>query len=576
MKKLTYCRFSVYSTFIIFAFRHILSDYQSPGYVLYPEKMKHCLVILFLMLIPTFGLVGNNKNEWEQPLSQIAETIGRNTGEWSATRLEWMGDSLYYQQAYDSAAACFAIAALIDNPHPDKATTARIYNKIGHIALLQHNYTKAYSAFIRAIAADDSYENYKARIYLALIYIYFDDYGQALTFLKEAYQDALAIKDYQNLPVIFHNITNLALDHDSLAAESEILYHFESLKDLPDTPLTIYEQDAGKAMICIVNRQYEQAIDLFRNALSHIETTDSLAACRISAIENIGKCLALTGDYAGAIRQLHQANALAAKLGMPENIILNTRLLAEYFQQLGEKDSSLQYEFKYLQLRDSVLSRQSFRHIHDMESAYRTERIENELAQTLNEKRMQTRMLWTATAAFVIMFFFLCLIAKQNRTIRQANRDLFRKNVELMDKHTVAKNPSHNEDIAPDNGTNPPLAHIFKAVSRIMEQSEAVYSPDFSLDQLSQLAGFNSKYVSKAINDIAGKNFRSFLNEYRIREAQRRLLSNRHMFTNEVIGEQVGFRSRSNFIATFKRITGLTPKEYQRQAHLQNDSKTSS
>ena len=43
-------------------------------------------------------------------------------------------------------------------------------------------------------------------------------------------------------------------------------------------------------------------------------------------------------------------------------------------------------------------------------------------------------------------------------------------------------------------------------------------------------------------------------------------LNNYGNYTIEAISESVGFKSRSTFVTSFKRITGLTPSQYQRMA----------
>jgi len=74
--------------------------------------------------------------------------------------------------------------------------------------------------------------------------------------------------------------------------------------------------------------------------------------------------------------------------------------------------------------------------------------------------------------------------------------------------------------------------------------------------------------VSRVINEVRGCNFNALLSEYRIKEACRRLNDMAHYGnqTIEAIANGVGFRSRSHFSTNFKRLTGLTPTEYQRQA----------
>ena len=88
---------------------------------------------------------------------------------------------------------------------------------------------------------------------------------------------------------------------------------------------------------------------------------------------------------------------------------------------------------------------------------------------------------------------------------------------------------------------------------------------------LAGLVESNSRYVSQVINDTYGKNFRAYLNEYRIREARLRLMDTAAYghYTIKAIAESVGYKSHTNFINIFKDITGITPSIYQRIAKEQ-------
>jgi AraC-like DNA-binding protein len=87
------------------------------------------------------------------------------------------------------------------------------------------------------------------------------------------------------------------------------------------------------------------------------------------------------------------------------------------------------------------------------------------------------------------------------------------------------------------------------------------------------LSGSKYKYVSQVINEYYQQNFNTFLNSYRIKEACKRLGDLEHYgnYTIEAISESVGFKSRSTFVSSFKRITGLTPSQYQRLARKQSE-----
>jgi len=68
-------------------------------------------------------------------------------------------------------------------------------------------------------------------------------------------------------------------------------------------------------------------------------------------------------------------------------------------------------------------------------------------------------------------------------------------------------------------------------------------------------------------------NFRSFLNGYRIKEAQRLFsLSDNEKYTIEFVARQVGFKSRSGFYYAFKDITGVSPNFYSKSLKEQDDN----
>ena len=112
---------------------------------------------------------------------------------------------------------------------------------------------------------------------------------------------------------------------------------------------------------------------------------------------------------------------------------------------------------------------------------------------------------------------------------------------------------------------------LLNKILDVMYNNEEIYSHEFSLQRLSELVGAPYKHVSQVINEIYKINFNNMLNEFRVREACRRLAEDENYtnYTIEAIAESIGFKSRSNFISTFKKLTGITPSEYKRIATKQ-------
>lgn len=114
---------------------------------------------------------------------------------------------------------------------------------------------------------------------------------------------------------------------------------------------------------------------------------------------------------------------------------------------------------------------------------------------------------------------------------------------------------------ASGNGKN----DVMERLDQIMKTTKAFKNSDFDISELSRLAGINTKYISKAIN-ATGRNFRTFMAEYRVEHAIRLLTDSETMgkYTIESVGREVGFKSHSNFIAAFRKIKGTTPSAYLR------------
>lgn len=99
-------------------------------------------------------------------------------------------------------------------------------------------------------------------------------------------------------------------------------------------------------------------------------------------------------------------------------------------------------------------------------------------------------------------------------------------------------------------------------LEKLMNEQAVYRNPDLKLGDLSKGINVSSHQLSQLLNDNLGKNFTTFVNEFRIKEACR-IISTDHRLTLESIGYEVGFNAKSTFFAAFKKLTGTTPLNYQ-------------
>ena len=181
----------------------------------------------------------------------------------------------------------------------------------------------------------------------------------------------------------------------------------------------------------------------------------------------------------------------------------------------------------------------------------------------------------------LLIVIFVFVLLRQKKRLNSINADLFERNREfvrlydrLVEEWRSRKSPDPEPESSPTADSRPARTDdpdskmrqddLLARVIEFMETSDKFLDPDFSLAQLAKEINSNTKYVSQVINERTGSTFRNFINEYRIRVAQERILDHEawgHL-TIKSIGESVGFKSPANFITAFKKVTGMTPSVY--------------
>lgn len=110
-----------------------------------------------------------------------------------------------------------------------------------------------------------------------------------------------------------------------------------------------------------------------------------------------------------------------------------------------------------------------------------------------------------------------------------------------------------------------------KSITNYFEINKPYLDPDYSLFDMCAFFDTNRTYLSSIINQEFQKNFRSLVNHYRIKEAQKLIkksLQTPAPISLEYVAHQSGFNSYTSFARVFKEISAHSPSEY--REHLSN------
>lgn len=99
-----------------------------------------------------------------------------------------------------------------------------------------------------------------------------------------------------------------------------------------------------------------------------------------------------------------------------------------------------------------------------------------------------------------------------------------------------------------------------------MEREKPYLDAELTIYDLSAKINISKHHLTQILNNHLGKNFFTFINEYRIDEVKRKLADPAfdHL-TILGIAFDCGFNSKSSFNNIFKQYTGFTPSEYKKQ-----------
>ena len=273
-------------------------------------------------------------------------------------------------------------------------------------------------------------------------------------------------------------------------------------------------------------------------------------------------------------KQLHKAQEKG------DNFVsfIYSHSLYQYYHNI-KKDSVMGDKFELMALRykDNFMNQTKLLDAEKAEFLFQIDEINAEV-QDLNYRNKKMRLITIGIAVVtLVIIVFLYLLWRKYRQVQENHRQLYENNLALLavdDERRrllldyVAKldaEPAKYQSHQMDEGEQSDLLH---RIFYVLETSEEIYDNDFSLERLAELVeARSSKYVSQVLNDYYHQSLSNVVNEYRIREACRRINDCEHygQFTVQAIAQSMGFMSYPNFVSNFKKFTGLTPSAYRKQ-----------
>ncbi|QGX39820.1 AraC family transcriptional regulator [Permianibacter aggregans] len=112
----------------------------------------------------------------------------------------------------------------------------------------------------------------------------------------------------------------------------------------------------------------------------------------------------------------------------------------------------------------------------------------------------------------------------------------------------------------------------FQQLQALMQSEQLFTEPDLNLNDIAERLGLTALEASKMIKDGSGKNFRGYVNDFRIEAVKQKLNDADYAKVSILaIAMESGFNSESSFYRVFKAATGLSPTAFRERAEHSSD-----
>ena len=139
------------------------------------------------------------------------------------------------------------------------------------------------------------------------------------------------------------------------------------------------------------------------------------------------------------------------------------------------------------------------------------------------------------------------------------NKNLSNTNYKALDKKTPAITSELVKDIFKTDNI------YFQKLEHLCNDKELYRDETLNREKTAQLLEISPGYLSQIINTITGKNFTSYINDFRVEAVKKMILDPEfEKYSLLAIGLESGFTSKTAFYAAFKKGAGMTPNAYKK------------
>lgn len=535
----------------------------------------------------------------------------------SSRELVERGERLLRQHgSIDSALVCFSIVTARHSPDMSREEQQLCvdadHGKCAIYFSILFDFPKAYEALQHAleICEREGFDKSKIETSTGGIFQMMaeqsgdkDLYRQATEHYASGFRNSLATGNYDTVDKAYINILTIANNTGETATARSLWPEYSRI---PCSKSDHRRRFARVFHDALFSPSLEEGAKMMMEATRYVPESYAVFRLKYIGLNTAANMMLKSGNLTEAETITRQAREYARKVKMIDGEMESTLTHSEILKKLGRTGESHDVRDEYLRLKEQILGSKQIQRLDELRFLADIRKSEEQVAKMTESRRRQNLIIFFLLALTIAIGALLWVFFSKNARLRQTYDSLYRqfqtnlageereRNLrkllqQQLDQHRQEHHKDYKETVATTGGDQDEAdtdcqkqsvkyqssnlgeeekQRILAKIQELVATPEVVCSAECSVSRMAEMAECHHKYLSQIINEVYGCNFNTFINEYRIKEASRRMAPGAEWerYTIEAIANSVGFKSRTTFISLFKHFTGMTPSEYKRRA----------
>lgn len=295
------------------------------------------------------------------------------------------------------------------------------------------DHEKSIKCYLEAIRIADSID-YKygltlIKSNLANLYFEWDKFDEAIKIYKESLPYLKSNSIYRNLAT---NYINIGISYNSLNQLDSSMKYLEMAKEVclkTDDQALLSTAYHNLGRIYFEKKQFKQALDYYKIALD-ANKRDQNINTKANIYHDMALSLSEIGQFSRALQLVDSASLTYSKIDNSQQVVDVALSKALILQKMGHYKKATAQLLNYIDLKDSIFSKEKFKQISELETKYKTAEKEAKIQKQnalLAENQLEINqqknsaltygMLFTGAAIVALLIFIIFLINRHKHQL---------------------------------------------------------------------------------------------------------------------------------------------------------------